>query len=231
MAKRLKRPYLHKDDTRGKLTVWIVDGSYIRGKIDEEFDNFGQHYQNSYIPEDELWIDQGVTEDERPFFIDHLLVEHRLMAKGVPYDEALEEANIAERKERRRAGDLRKVKPKGAALPDPASVHKSLWRKLENGVSVWVVDGRLVRSGFDIDFTAGGHDHVYTFVPEGEVWIDDATDEKERGYLLLHELHERNLMAAGEPYSSAHADASRVELHCRQHPEELHDALEKEGWE
>ena len=71
-------------------------------------------------------------------------------------------------------------------------MHERLWKQLENAVSVWIVNGRLVRSVFDIDFTAGGHDHVYEFVPRGEVWIDDAIVEKERGFVLLHELHERN---------------------------------------
>jgi hypothetical protein len=88
----------------------------------------------------------------------------------------------------------------------------------------------MVRSGFDIDFTAGGHDHVYEFVPEGEIWIDDAIEEKERGFVLLHELHERNRMATGLPYSTAHNESSRLEYHCRHHPDELHDALAAEGW-
>jgi hypothetical protein len=87
-----------------------------------------------------------------------------------------------------------------------------------------------VRSAFDIDFTAGGHDHVYEFVPEGEVWIDDAIEEKERGFVLLHELHERNRMAEGWPYSKAHTESSRLEFRCRHHPDELHDALTTEGW-
>ena len=78
-------------------------------------------------------------------------------------------------------------------------VHEHLWKKLENGVTVWIVNGRLVRSMLDIDFTAGGHDHVYEFVPEGEVWIDNDIEEKERGFVLLHELHERNRMAEGWP--------------------------------
>ena len=96
---------------------------------------------------------------------------------------------------------------------------------MENGVAVWIVNGRFVRSVFDIDFTAGGHDHVYEFVPQGEVWIDGDIVEKERGFVLLHELHERNRMAKGDPYSTAHADSSRIEFRCRHHPDELHDAL------
>jgi len=86
---KLKLPYLEKIDERGNLQVWIVDGSYIRGHIDEEFTNFGQHYSFPYIPKNELWIEQETKNDERQFFIDHLLVEHRLMAQGVPYNKSL----------------------------------------------------------------------------------------------------------------------------------------------
>jgi len=228
---QLKPPYLEKIDERGNLQVWIVDGSYIRTRIDEEFTNFGQHYSFSYIPKNELWIDQEAKDDERHFFIDHLLVEHRLMEKGVPYDKALAEADKVEHRERCRAGDIRRLTHDGKELPDGKEVHERLWKKLENGISVWIVNGRLVRSVFDIDFTEGGHDYVYEFVPENEVWIDDDIEEKERGYVLLHELHERNRMAGGWPYHKAHAESSRLEYRCRHHPEQLHEALGAEGWE
>jgi hypothetical protein len=230
MAESLKPPYLQRDETRGDYQVWIVDGAYVRGHIDEEFTNFGQHYRYPYIPEKEFWIDKEAEHDERAFFIEHLLVEHDLMAKGASYDDALTQADRVERRERRRVGDVRKVTHQGKELPDASVVHERLWKKLENGVSVWIVNGRLVRSAFDIDFTAGGHDHVYEFVPEGEVWIDDAIEEKERGFVLLHELHERNRMAEGLPYSKAHTESSRLEFRCRHHPDELHDALATEGW-
>jgi hypothetical protein len=226
-----KLPYIEKIDERGNLQVWVVDGSYIRGHIDEEFTNFGQHYSFLYIPKNELWIEQETKNDERQFFIDHLLVEHRLMGQGVPYNKALEEADKVEQKERRRAGDVSRLTHQGKQLPDGKEVHQRLWKKLENGVSVWIANGRLVRSVFDIDFTEGGHDYVYEFVPENEVWIDDAIEEKERGYVLLHELHERNRMAGGWSYNKAHAESSRLEYRCRHHPEELHEALAAEGWE
>jgi hypothetical protein len=230
MSSSIKPPYVAKVDERGDLQVWIVDGGYIRGHIDEEFTNFGQHYRYPYIPLNELWVDQEAEHDERQFFIDHLLVEHRLMAQGMPYAQALTEADKAERRERRRAGDVRLLTQHGQRLPDGRDVHERLWKTLESGVSVWIVNGRLVRSGFDIDFTAGGHDYVYEFVPQNEVWIDDAIEEQERGYVLVHELHERNRMAGGWPYSKAHAESSRLEYRCRHHPDELHDALATEGW-
>lgn len=230
MVNNLKPPYLRKIEKRGDITVWIVDGSYVRGHMDEEFTNFGQHGRYPYIPDNEFWIDDEAEHDEHMFFIEHLLVEHRLMKQGLSYGDALVEADKAERKERRRAGDVAKATRNGKQLPDGNSAHAHLWKTLENGISVWVVNGRFVRSVFDIDFTAGGHDHVYEFVPTGEVWIDDAITEKERGFVLLHELHERNRMTTGIPYSKAHAESSHIEFQCRHHPDELHDALAAEGW-
>ncbi len=51
---KIKPPYIKKIDERGDLKIWIVDGSFIREKTDEEFTNFGQHYRYPYIPKDEL---------------------------------------------------------------------------------------------------------------------------------------------------------------------------------
>ncbi len=174
-------------------------------------------------------IPEDADQKEVSFFIDHLLVEQRLMATGMPYDRAIEKADLAERSERRKSGDVKRVMT-GDDLPDPTQLHVRLWKRLENGVSVWIVNGRLVRSVFDIDYTEGGHDHVYEFVPTGEVWIDNDLIEEERPFVLLHELHERNLMARGFPYSKAHDLSSALEYRCRHHPDELHDALAGEGW-
>ena len=230
MPEQLKLPYVKKVEDKEGLSIWAVDGPYIRGHVDEEFTNFGQHYRYKYIPENEFWIDQGTRSDEWRFFVDHMLIEHRLMEAGKPYAEALVEADKYERKQRRRAGDLAKVTDHHQRLPGGADMHLRLWKKLKGGLSVWIINGRLVRSTFDIDFTAGGHDYVYEFVPENEVWIDDNIAEVERGYVLFHELHERNRMAAGWDYDKAHNESSRMEYRLRHHPDELHDALWDEGW-
>ena len=68
MATSFKPPYLRKDELIGGLQVWVVEGSYVRGHIDEEFTNFGQHYRCPYIPLHELWRDQEAEHDERRFF-------------------------------------------------------------------------------------------------------------------------------------------------------------------
>jgi hypothetical protein len=85
-----------------------------------------------------------------------------------------------------------------------------------------------VRDLYDIDFTEGGHDWVYKFVPKGEVWIDNDVKPEERSYIILHELHERNLMKKGLSYNDAHADSSQLEYHVRHRPYELSEALKKE---
>ena len=152
------------------------------------------------------------------------------MSKGVPYDQALVLADKKELSERKKSGDVKKISTKGN-LPDASKVHIRLWKKLETHVSVWIVDGRLVRSFFDVDYTEGGPDYVYEFVPQNEVWIDNDLEESERPFVLLHELHERNFMAKGWDYDRAHEDSSKIEYHCRMNPNELHMALGNEGWE
>ncbi len=148
-----KPPYIRKYTSREGIEIWLVDGEYIRKNIDEEFTNFGQHYRFAYIPEDEFWIDQEAQDPEYPFFIDHLFTEYNLMKQGKTYAAAITAADEIELQHRRKAKDDRKVLLASKGLPDLSVVHLFLWKKLENGVSVWVVDGRLVRSLFDRDFT------------------------------------------------------------------------------
>ena len=223
-------PYVQRLERRGGVSVWLVDGAYVRKNIDEEFSNFGHHHSCSEIPQDEVWLDQEAVPDEQRFFMHHARLERELMAQGKDYDTAREEANREERRMRLRAGDARNLhqgkKPMRAVL-----VHRRLWKALGNGVQVWFVQGRLVRSCYDVEFTEGGHDYVYEFVPQNEVWIDDDLHEDERGFVLFHELHERNLMANGMDYDTAHDAASRLERHYRNHLAELHEALAREGWE
>lgn len=222
--------YVRKAEEIAGLVVWLVDGAYIRGHLDKEFTKFGQHYRLPYIPANELWLDKSTKENEQRYLIDHLLIQRRLMSKGTPYAKATEAGDREERKERRRAGDASRAPDKGRKLPAGRDVHLRLWKQMENGVAVWIVNGRLVRTIFDLDYVAGGHDYVYEFVPENEIWIDDQVEEQERGFVLLHELHERNRMAQGWPYSRAHAESSRIEYRCRQYPDELNSKLAAEGW-
>lgn len=224
----MKKPYIKKLDQIAAITVWIVDGQYVRGKMDEEFTNFGQHFRFRFIPKHEFWIDQEHGLGEEQFFIDHLLTEYRLMSHGLPYGQALSKADDVETTERRKAElvrELSRLSKKRAV----ENIHKRLLKKYSGAVKVWIIQGGLVRSLYFIDFTEGGHDLVYPhFIPRNEVWLDDDISPAERRYVLLHELHERHLMSQGWPYHKAHRSASRIEYHCREHPEELEASLRLE---
>lgn len=212
------------------IQVWVVDGQYLRTFVDEEFTNFGQHYRFSYIPEFEFWLDREMEANESNYFIEHLKVEWSLMRAGKPYDEAIVDADQVEKDLRVKSGDIKRVINPVSGLVDPSLCRERILKGLGNGVKVWLVHGDLVRTVLDLDFTQGGHEYVYEWVPPNDVWIDNDLEWQERGFVILHELHERNLMMRGMSYDEAHADSSRIELECRKHIENLHDCLIAEGW-
>lgn len=228
----MKKPYMKKYKQISKFTIWIVDGGYVRTNIDEEFTNFGQHYRFKFIPKNEFWIDEDQTHEEMRYFIDHMLVENRIMAKGEAYDLAYSRADAVEKKERRKSIFIKKLMEKKVRRLIAEKIHKKLLETLSGGVNVWLVNGELVRTLLFLDFVEGGHDKVYRFIPKGEVWIDDDLEPRERRYVLLHELHERYLMSKGWPYytkgRSAHLESSKIEYHCRHHPKEINKYLKIE---
>ncbi|MEK6816762.1 MAG: hypothetical protein AABY09_04055 [Nanoarchaeota archaeon] len=240
----MKKPYIRKYTQITDFTVWIVDGNYIRRHIDKQFTNFGQYHRFNYIPDHEFWIDREYSGDESLFFISHMLVEHRLMAQGKSFDEAFEKADLVERSERKKSRLFRSVSKIKKISVLINKIHKRLIKKYSQGkLKVWMVDGELVRDLFYIDFTEGGHDKVYKFIPENEVWIDDDLSPSERKYVLLHELYERNLMCIGWPYyvdvkesldtrgnllKTAHGAASALEYHFRHNPKDIEKRLLEE---
>ena len=217
--------YLKKIGRRGKIDIWLVDGAKIRRDLEKDFTNFAEYYYFPIIPKYEFWIDRESVPNERRFFIDHLLAEWRLMDGGMSYQRAKEIANQKELSERKKAGDLEKVINQKSEF-SPEKVHRRLLDKTKDEIDIWLVDGRLVRSAFDIGFTEGGHDLVYQYVPKNEVWIDDDVFAKERPYVLLHELYERSLMKSGLTYLRAHRKASRLEWRAR-HSEQILDKFFK----
>lgn len=227
----MKKPYIKKYSAVSKFAVWIVNGQYIRENIDEEFTNFGQHYRFNFIPENEFWIDkEHGEEEEASYFIQTMLIMNRLMSKGVTREEAIKKADKSERRERRKSEFFKNMIGKTKKRDEELNkIHKQLIKEYSQGkIKVWIVRGSLVRDLFFLDFTEGGHDKVYNFVSANEVWLDDDVSQKERKFVFLHEIHERNLMAKGWDYEKAHFDSSKIEYHCRHYPEELNGAIKKE---
>lgn len=81
------------------------------------------------------------------------------------------------------------------------------------GLSVYLVSGVLVRNTIDIDFTCGGNEAVYpSYVPPGEIWLDDAAGPLDRTATCLHEIVERDqMMRFGKNYDDGHEVASATE--------------------
>lgn len=233
----MKKPYLRRYGHLSHFNIYIVDGRYIRSHFDEDFTNFGQPFRFPFIPKNEFWIDKESSGDEAKYYIDHLLTEHHLMAKGKSYPYALKKADARERSERRKSQLVAHYHHKSAC-----PIHKKLLKKYSGKIKVWIVKGELVRDLFFIDFTEGGHDLVYHFIPKNEVWIDDDISPKERKFILLHELHERNLMAErllsskkrkksldlARLYELAHHSSSELEFFCRHHSRLTDQKIRKE---
>jgi len=224
-----KEIYIKKIGRRGKIKIWLVDGAKIRRDIEKDFTNFAEHYYFKVIPKYEFWLDRESALDERRFFIEHLLTEWRLMNEGMPYKQAKEIANQKELSEREKAGDFKKAINKRDKV-FLKKIHLRLLGKTEKGIGVWLVNGRLVRSAFDIGFTEGGHHLVYDYIPLKEVWIDNDLTAKERPYVIFHEIYERSLMKRGLTYNQAHYQASKLEWRARRNPEVLKENLELLGW-
>lgn len=224
----MKKPYLKELKKIGNITVWIVDGMYVRDKMNAEFTNFGQHYRFRIIPTNEFWLDKEYTSGEEDFFIHHLLVEWKLMRKGMSYTRAIGYADMSERAERNRSGLMKKLKSKKLTEENLKHLHKKKFATYKNGITVWIVRAEMVRDLCFLDFTEGGHDYVYSFVPKKEIWLDDDLSEKERLLVLLHELHERRLMATGMDYHHAHASSIHIELESRHKPSVLQKNLKAE---
>jgi hypothetical protein len=240
----MEKYHIEKVDTRQEIDIWVVDGALIRKELDAEFTNFGHHFSFSYIPSNEFWLDVETNLDEREFFIIHLFAEWKMQKKGASHREARFLANQKEAAARRKGGDLLNVLGK-KSYPLMSRIHKKLLQKIGD-LSVWQVSGRLVRSVFDLDFTAGGHDYVYSYVPDNEIWIDDDVSDAELLYVVLHELSERRFMSKGMnydwdnfiPYGSefmrvhddAHYRSSAIEQKARNDAAYLKKKLKFVGW-
>jgi hypothetical protein len=86
----------------------------------------------------------------------------------------------------------------------------------KDGFKIWIVDGAVIRKNIFNEFIYGGNDRRYTFVPEGEIWIDNSVSSEEYNTTLAHEINERNLMLRnGMSYFDAHDSSLAIELIMR----------------
>lgn len=206
-------------------SVWLVDGGYIRKHINENFVEYDSHLYKTFIPKKEFWIDIETNPHEHPFFITHLLTEHRLIENGINKEKASLRARQAEKKERLK--HIRRSLPFKGKRNEKLiqKIHTDLLQTYSDHVKIWLIDGRAVRDYFFLDYAEGGHDLVYDFIPEKEIWIENILSPLERKFIMLHELHERFLMSKGFDYPHAHHGALIVEDYFRDHPHNIEERI------
>ncbi len=211
------------------ITAWLVDGGLVRKELNENFVQSGAHNRFAFVPADEFWIDADTDFREHRFFLDRFFAEQTLLKAGTPPEKTEEIAAALEQHSREEAlsGEILKLKDKQKALVE--KIHKKQFTPYSSEhLKIWIVDGKLVRDLVFLEYDAGGHDRVYPWIPKDEIWIEEALPEKERLFILLHELHERFLMGLGKKYPEAHHGATIIEDRFRDHPTELDARIREE---
>jgi len=229
---------------RNCYNVWIVDGYKVRQKIYNSFLYGGNDQRYPFTPKGEIWIDNALSCEEFEMTLIHELNERHLMAKfGWTYLKAHDSSLQLEVKTRRlyecicreheavlhKVGvtdhdNIREIKD----IPDSIQL-QNIYRLplgVRNGISIWIVDGYLVRKNIFPDFGFSGNDLSCHFIPSKEIWIDGQISCEETEYSIGIEMMERLEMLKGKAYSDAYEDAvswntlqrDNMSLLIRQHP-------------
>ena len=205
--------------------IWIVDGNVVRLKVFSSFLYGGNEQRYPFNPKGEIWIDNAISCEEYYLTLAHELNERHLMAKfGWQYitahDSSLSlEQTIRHSNEkicRIHEASLKKVSPTDfnnikeiKGISDSIQI-QNIYRVpmgIRDSLTVWIVDGYMVRKNIYPDFGFSGNDYSYHFIPAKEIWIDGQVSCEETEYSIATELKERELMAKGESYDDAYSDA------------------------
>ncbi len=222
----------------GKYTVYIVDDEAIRNRAQyaEEFSDYGVNIGERglvtinfpFIPLNEIWVAKSIKLSERHFIVHEALsyvagVDRGLSA-GEAYDHALRCEQIMRTREAIHKFNLRK---KNIVFKNPVhadvsrKIYRAVYATIADGahvVTVYQVNGEVVRDIYKTDYVAGGHGYVYAWIPQNEIWIDDSIPRDEIPVIILHEFIERTLMKHKRfPYVKAHVIASKIEFQHRGH--------------
>lgn len=91
------------------IIVWIINGILVRQLFKTDFVEGGHGYIYQWIPNDEIWIEQDLKNDEIDFIIYHEFIELILMKdKKIDYQKAHEVAAKKEFEMRQRISNMKK---------------------------------------------------------------------------------------------------------------------------
>ncbi len=81
----------------GDISAWIVDGSKVRDIFKTDFVDGGHGYVYPWIPNNEVWIESGLDDQEIKYTLYHEISERNLMKnKHIKYDQAHSKASKLE---------------------------------------------------------------------------------------------------------------------------------------
>jgi|WetSurMetagenome_2_1015567.scaffolds.fasta_scaffold00794_16 hypothetical protein len=114
---RLQNIYRIPEGMRDGIAVWVVDGYMIRKDLYPDFGFSGNDLAYHFIPAGEIWIDGQVSCEETEYSIALELKERQLMASGMSYSDAYEDAVQMVREMRRSMEKIAGSHPK-VVIPD-----------------------------------------------------------------------------------------------------------------
>jgi hypothetical protein len=231
--------YRYYSGEQNNYKIWIIDGNRVRQHIYREFLYGGNEQRYRFNPKGEIWIDNAISCEEYDLTVAHELNERHLMAKfgwtyAAAHDSSLSLEQVIRHKNQEvctaHEASLNKVsvldfdnKKEIRNLPDSIKL-QNIYRVPEGireGISIWIVDGYMVRKNIYPDFGFSGNDMAYHFIPSGEIWIDGQVSCEETEYSIALELRERELMTKGKPYVDAYEDAVKMVQQQRRTMENL----------
>jgi hypothetical protein len=199
IAKRFYRQY-------GDYAVFVVDGEAVRDRRPEGDEEFGEWSIHAYfpglIPEKEIWLEDDLPETEYPFVLVNAFTQLRRLSEGAALDAAYDAGNAAEKRMRQH---------RDASLLKTGDIYVRPYVRV-GPITVWLVNGEVVRDRYYVPFIEGGNSGRYSFIPRNEVWLEYLLHADELPFILIHECVERHLMLMyGWKYDRAHHVASEVE--------------------
>ncbi len=121
---------LKLDEKIGPISVWLVDGDFIRTWIFIDFTEGGNTEAYPWMPPNEIWLDNE-NKSENGFILLHELHEfNRMRNDGLVYEKAHISANVVEKEARRDPKKLKGLmddernKTKGIEAKTPGHVLK-----------------------------------------------------------------------------------------------------------
>jgi hypothetical protein len=237
--KKIDGVYRYFIGKKENYDIWIIDGNQVRLKIFSSFLYGGNEQRYPFNPKGEIWIDNAISCEEYYLTLAHELNERHLMAKfGWTYIAAHDSSLSLEQTIRHSNEEICKAHEASLnkvpvtdydnikeikSIPDSVKL-ENIYRvpvDTREGISIWIVDGYMIRKNFYPDFGFSGNDLSYHFIPPKEIWLDGQVSCEESEYSIANELMERKGIEAGKSYDDAYSDAIDMTLMKRQAMEKL----------